>query len=136
LDKTLLILKPDSVERRLVGKIVARVEEAGFRIRQVEMVQLSSDRARKFYAEHEGKPFLDDLVGYMTSGPCIPMVLEAEGAVGRLRELMGATNPQDAAPGTIRAEYGVNIQTNTVHGSDSPQSARREIEFFFPGESV
>jgi len=134
LNKTLLILKPDSVERGLVGKILTRVEDAGFRIRRLEMVRLAPEKARSFYAEHEGKPFLGDLVTYMTSGPCVPVALESENAVPRLRELLGATNPKDAAKGTIRAEFGVDIQTNTVHGSDSPESARREIGFFFPGE--
>jgi len=136
LNKTLLILKPDAVKRGLVGKILTRVEETGFRIRRLEMVQLDAERARSFYAEHEGKPFLGDLVAYMTSGPCLPVTLESENAVPRLRELLGATNPKDAAGGTIRAEFGVDIQTNTVHGSDSPESARREIGFFFPGEPV
>jgi nucleoside-diphosphate kinase len=132
-NKTLLILKPDAVQRGLVGKILTRVEDSGFRIRRLEMVQLTPEKARSFYAEHEGKPFLDELVGYMTSGPCIPVALESENAVPRLRELLGATNPKDAAAGTIRAEFGVDIQTNTVHGSDSPESARREIGFFFAG---
>jgi len=102
----------------------------------MEMVRLTPERARAFYAEHEGKPFLGELVTYMTSGPCIPVVLEGEGAVARLRELMGATNPANAAQGTIRAEFGVDIQTNSVHGSDSAESARREIGFFFSGEPV
>lgn len=132
--RTLFILKPDSVDRGLVGKILAKVEENGLRIRRMEMLRLTEERARRFYAEHEGKPFLPDLVGYMTSGPCVPVLLEGEAAVTRLRELMGATNPAQAAPGTIRAEYGVDIQTNSVHGSDSPESARREIRFFFPEE--
>ncbi len=134
MDKTLFILKPDAVERGLVGKILAKVEEAGFKIRRLEMVRLTPDRARSFYAVHEGKPFLGDLVEYMSSGPCIPTVLEGENAIPRLRELMGATNPANAAPGTIRAEFGVDIQTNSVHGSDSPESAATEIPFFFPGE--
>lgn len=136
MNKTLLILKPDAVERKLVGKILSRVEDTGFRVRRMEMVTLTPERARSFYAEHEGKPFLNDLVSYMTSGPCVPVALESENAVPRLRELLGATNPKDAAAGTIRAEFGVDIQTNTVHGSDSPESARREIGFFFPGEAT
>jgi nucleoside-diphosphate kinase len=102
----------------------------------MEMVRLTEDRARRFYAEHEGKPFLPELVAYMTSGPCVPVMLEGEEAVPRLRELMGATNPANAAPGTIRATYGKDIQTNSVHGSDSPESARREVRFFFPEESA
>jgi nucleoside-diphosphate kinase len=134
--KTLFILKPDSVERGVVGKILAVVEDSGLRIRRMEMQRLTPERARTFYAEHEGKPFLADLVAYMTSGPCVPVVLEGDEAVPRLRELMGATNPQKASPGTIRALYGVDIQTNSVHGSDSPASAAREVRFFFPEESV
>lgn len=136
MSKTLFILKPDSVERGLVGKILAAVEESGLRIRRMEMVRLTEDRARRFYAEHEGKPFLPELVAYMTSGPCVPVMLEGADAVPRLRELMGATDPAQAAAGTIRATYGVDIQTNSVHGSDSPESARREVRFFFPEESV
>jgi nucleoside-diphosphate kinase len=134
LNRTLLILKPDSIERRLMGKILAMVEETGLRIRRMEMLRLSPERARSFYAEHEGKPFLSDLVDYMASGPCVAVVLEGEEAVTRLRELMGATDPAQAAAGTIRAQYGVSIQTNSVHGSDSPGSARREVRFFFPEE--
>jgi nucleoside-diphosphate kinase len=134
--KTLFILKPDSVERGLVGKILGLVEESGLRIRRMEMLRLTPERAREFYAEHEGKPFLADLVAYMTSGPCVPTVLEGEEAVPRLRELMGATNPANAAPGTIRALYGKDIQTNSVHGSDSPASASREVRFFFPDEAI
>ena len=134
MNKTLFILKPDSVERGVVGKILTAVEESGLKIRRMEMVRLTPDRAKEFYVEHQGKPFLDDLVAYMTSGPCVPVVMEGENAVRRLRELMGATNPADAEPGTIRARFGVNIQTNSVHGSDSPESARREVVFFFPDE--
>ena len=136
MSKTLFILKPDAVERRLVGKILARVEEAGFVLRRLEMVRLTPERARRFYAVHEGKPFLDDLVRYMTSGPCVPVVLEAEDAVPRLRKLMGATDPAKAERGTIRAEFGRNIQANSVHGSDSDENARTEIVFFFPDEPV
>ena len=136
MNKTLLIVKPDAVARDLVGRILAKVEGAGFKIRRLEMVRLTPDRARRFYAVHEGKPFLDELVGYMSSGPVIPMVLEGDDAIVRLRELMGATNPKNAAPGTIRAEFGIDIQTNSVHGSDSPESASAEIPFFFPDERV
>jgi len=133
-ERTLLILKPDTVERKLVGKILAMVEADGFRLVRLNMVRLTSDRARSFYAEHEGKPFLRELVDYMTSGPCIPLLLEADGAVTKLRKLLGATNPMNADPGTIRKLYGIDIQTNSVHGSDSPTSAAREIGFFFPDE--
>ena len=131
MEKTLLILKPDSLKRRLVGKILTQVEDSGLTIRRMELVQLDAGRAREFYKEHEGKPFLGELVDYMTSGPCLPVMLEGESAVTRLRELLGATNPQEAAAGTIRANYGVDIQTNSVHGSDSPASAARELDFFF-----
>ena len=136
MNKTLFILKPDSVERGVVGKILGMVEADGFKIRRMEMMRLTPDRAKQFYAEHEGKPFLDDLVAYMTSGPCVPVTLVGSDAVTRLRKLMGATNPANADPGTIRAEFGKDIQTNSVHGSDSPESARREIGFFFPDEEV
>ena len=134
--KTLFILKPDTVGKGNVGKVLAMVEAAGFTIRRMELVRLTPSRARGFYAVHEGKPFLDELVRYMSSGPCVPVVLEADNAIPRLRELMGATDSRKAAPGTIRAAYGVDIQNNAVHGSDSPESARTEIPFFFPDEPV
>jgi len=133
-ERTLLILKPDTVNRKIVGKILAQVEASPLRPVRLEMVRLTPERARSFYAEHEGKPFLGELVTYMTSGPCIPVVLEGEGAVAGLRKLLGATNPQNAEPGTIRKNFGIDIQTNSVHGSDSPASAAREIRFFFPDE--
>jgi nucleoside-diphosphate kinase len=132
MERTLLILKPDAVQRGLIGRILTKVEEAGLKIVRMEMVQLTPERARQFYRVHEGKPFIDDLVGYMSSGPVVPVVLEGESAITRLRELMGATNPKNAAPGTIRAEFAIDIQTNSVHGSDSPASAAEEIPFFFP----
>lgn len=131
MEKTLLILKPDAVRRNLIGQVLSKVEANGFKITRMHMVQLTPERARLFYAMHEGKPFLDDLVGYMCSGPVVPCVLERVSAITKLRELMGATNPANAAPGTIRAEFAVDIQTNTVHGSDSPASATTEIPFFF-----
>ena len=134
MERTLLILKPDTVQRRIAGKILAQVEASPLRLVRLEMIQLTPERARSFYAEHEGKPFLGELVTYMTSGPCIPVVLEGEGAVVNLRKLLGATNPQNADPGTIRKNFGIDIQTNSVHGSDSPTSAAREIRFFFPDE--
>ena len=136
MNRTLLIIKPDAVARDLVGRILSKVEGEGFKIRRLEMIRLTPDRARRFYAVHEGKPFLDDLVAYMASGPCVPVLLEGDDAIPRLRELMGATNPKNAAPGTIRAEFAVDIQANSVHGSDSPESARTEIPFFFPEESL
>lgn len=132
LEKTLIILKPDAVQRNLIGRVLSKVEANGFKVVRMQMVQLTPERARKFYAVHEGRPFLNDLVAYMSSGPVVPCVLERESAITKLRELMGATNPANAAPGTIRAEFAVDIQTNTVHGSDSPESAATEIPFFFP----
>lgn len=131
MEKTLLILKPDAVQRNLIGRVLSKVEANGFRVVRMQMLQLTPERARKFYAVHEGKPFLDDLVAYMCSGPVVPCVLERDSAITKLRELMGATNPANATPGTIRAEFAVDIQTNTVHGSDSPASAATEIPFFF-----
>ena len=136
MNKTLLILKPDTVQKGNIGNVLAMVESAGFKIRRMEMVNLTPERARKFYAMHEGKPFLDDLVRYMTSGPVVPVVLEGENSIPRLRELMGATDSRKAAPDTIRGRYGVDIGTNAVHGSDSPESAATEIPFFFANEPV
>jgi nucleoside-diphosphate kinase len=132
MEKTLLILKPDAVERKLVGRILARVEEAGFGFVRLEMVRLTPEKARRFYHVHEGRPFLNDLVAYMSSGPVVACVLEGESAITRLRDLMGATNPAQARPGTLRAEFALDIQTNSVHGSDSKASAAEEIPFFFP----
>lgn len=132
LEKTLLILKPDAVQRNLIGRVLGKIEANGFRVVRMQLLQLTPEKARKFYAVHEGRPFLDDLVAYMSSGPCVPCVLERESAITKLRELMGVTNPVNALPGTIRAEFAVDIQTNTVHGSDSPASAAQEIPFFFP----
>ena len=136
MNKTLLILKPDVLQRKIAGKILAMIEEDGFTIRRMEVVQLTPERAAEFYKVHEGKPFLPELVQYMTSGPCVPMVLEKADAIPAARKLMGATNPKDAEEGTIRAAFGVDIGTNSVHGSDSPESARTEIPFFFPDEAL
>ena len=127
-----MILKPDAAERNLIGSILARIEASGLKIARLEMVQLTPERARKFYHVHEGKPFIDDLVAYMSRGPVVVGALQGEGAITRWRDLMGATNPSNAAPGTIRKDFAVDIQTNTVHGSDSPASAAEEIPYFFP----
>jgi nucleoside-diphosphate kinase len=136
LSKTLMIMKPDVLKRQVAGKVLAMVEDAGFGVRRMEVVQLTEERARKFYSVHEGKPFLEDLVSYMISGPCIPLVLEKDNAVLANRELMGATNPENADEGTIRKAVGIDIGTNSVHGSDSDENAAGEIEFFFPGEGA
>jgi nucleoside-diphosphate kinase len=132
METTLMILKPDAAERNLVGSILSRIEASGLKIVRLEMLRLTPERARRFYHVHEGKPFLDDLVAYMSRGPVVVGALAGENAITRWRELMGATNPANAAPGTIRKDFAVDIQTNTVHGSDSPASAAEEIPFFFP----
>lgn len=132
MEKTLLIIKPDAVSRNLIGEIVSRVEKARFRIKAMKMVQLKPAEARRFYAVHEGKPFLDELVAFMSSGPVVPMVLEKENAVADLRKLIGATNPAKADPGTVRHDLAIDMGKNSVHGSDSPENAKVEIEFFFP----
>ncbi len=132
MEKTLLIIKPDAVSRNLIGEIVSRVEKARFKIRAMKMVQLKPTEARRFYAVHEGKPFWDELVAFMSSGPVVPMVLEKQNAVADLRKLIGATNPAKADPGTVRHDLAIDMGKNSVHGSDSPENAKTEIEFFFP----
>lgn len=130
IEQTLAIIKPDAVERKLIGKIISRYEEEGFKIIDLKKQRLTADDARDFYIEHKGKPFYESLVKYMTSASVILMVLEKENAIQKNREVMGATDPKSAAPGTLRKEYGLSIEKNSVHGSDSPSSAAREIEFF------
>ena len=131
LERTFSIVKPDAVARNLIGEIYCRFEKNGLQIVAARMTRLTQDQARGFYAEHEGKGFFDVLVSYMTSGPVVVQVLEGEGAIAKNRELMGATNPKDAAPGTIRADFAESVEANAVHGSDSAESAAREISFFF-----
>ncbi len=131
LQRTLTIIKPDAVRQRAVGEIIRHFEEAGFRIVAARMVHLTKQQAEGFYAVHRERPFFADLTDFMSSGPCVPMVLEAEEAVDRLRRLMGATDPARAEEGTIRKALGTSVQNNVVHGSDSPQSAASEIPYFF-----
>ena len=131
MSRTLLIIKPDAVERNLIGHIVSRLEKARFKIVAMRMMPLSKEEAREFYAVHKEKPFYHPLVEYMTSGPVIPMVLEKENAVQDLRTLIGATDPTEAACGTIRHEIGRNVEKNSVHASDLDENAAREISFFF-----
>ena len=131
IEHTLAIIKPDAVGRGLIGKILARVEEQGFRVRALRMVQLSKQTAQAFYQVHAGRPFYESLTTYMSSGPIVPVLLERENAVQSLRDLMGATDPQQAAPGTIRRDYGENIERNAIHGSDAAATAAVEIAFFF-----
>ena len=123
IEQTLAIIKPDAVSRGLIGKILARVEEQGFRVRALRMVQLSKQTAQAFYQVHAERPFYESLTTYMSSGPVVPMLLERENAIQSLRDLMGATNPQQAAPGTIRRDYGENIERNAIHGSDAAATA-------------
>ncbi len=135
-ERTLSIVKPDAVARNLIGEIYSRFEKGGLRIVASKMLRLSEQQAGGFYAEHEGKPFYDDLCGYMRSGPVMVQVLEGEDAIATNRRLMGATNPSEAEPGTIRADFAESIDANAVHGSDSPESAAREISFFFEENEI
>lgn len=131
LERTLSIVKPDATRRNLTGKINTRLEEAGLRIVAQKRLRLSLDQAERFYAVHRERPFFKSLCSFMSSGPVVVQVLEGENAVARNREVMGATNPADAAPGTIRKDFAQSIEANSVHGSDSPENARTEIAFFF-----
>ena len=136
IERTLSIIKPDAVAKNVIGEIYARFEQAGLRIVASKMLQLTNESAGGFYAEHQGKGFYVDLIEFMTSGPVMVQVLEGENAVATNRELMGATNPAEAAPGTIRADYANSIDANAVHGSDSPTSAEREVNYFFKPEEI
>lgn len=129
--KTFCMIKPDGVARGLVGRIVSRIEDVGLTIERMELGMVTPEQAAANYAEHAGKPFYEGLVAYVTSGPVVKMVLSGPGAVGIVRKLMGATDPKDAAPGTIRGDFGLSLDANIVHGSDSPESAEREIAIFF-----
>jgi nucleoside-diphosphate kinase len=131
--KTLLMVKPDTVAAGHVGDIVALVERNRFQIRRLTLTRFSKERAERFYDVHRARPFFADLVSYITSGPVVALELEGPEAVTRIRDLIGATNPADARPGTIRAMYGKTIQNNAVHGSDSPESAEKELEIAFAG---
>ena len=130
-ERTLSIIKPDAVAKNVIGKIVARFEEAGLKVVEMQMKSLSREEAEGFYAEHKERPFFGDLVSFMTSGPVVVQALEGENAILVNRELMGATNPKDAAEGTIRRDFAESIDANAVHGSDSEASAAREIAYFF-----
>ena len=127
-----MIVKPDATGRNLIGEIIRRVEQSGFVVRALKMTRLTPAQTRQFYAVHEGKPFLDSLCASMSSASIVPMVLEKEGAVTHLRNLIGATNPKQAACGTLRHDLAVDLEKNSVHASDSPENARIEIAFFFP----
>jgi len=132
-EQTLSIIKPDGVQKNLIGEIYSRFEKAGLRIVAARMMHLAKEQAEGFYAVHKERPFFADLVRYMTSGPVMVQVLEGDDAIARNREIMGATNPADAEPGTIRADFAESIEENIVHGSDGPDTAATEIGFFFSG---
>ncbi len=131
-ERTLSLIKPDAVARDLIGQVAASLEGAGLRIIAMKMLHLTPEEGGRFYAVHKARPFYEDLKRYISSGPIVALVLEGENAVAKNREVMGATNPKDAAPGTIRAKFGESIERNVVHGSDSPASAATEIPFYFP----
>jgi nucleoside-diphosphate kinase len=136
IERTFSIVKPDAVAKNVIGQIYARFESAGLKIVASKMMHLSKEKAEGFYAEHKARPFFNDLVAFMTSGPVMVQVLEGENAVKANREIMGATNPADAARGTLRADFANSIDENAVHGSDAPESAAREIAYFFSEEEI
>ena len=131
MERTLVLLKPDAVQRRLVGRIISRFEDKGLKIVGMKLMQVTQELAERHYAEHREKPFFSELVSFITSSPVVAMVVEGPDAISEVRRLMGKTDPREAAPGTIRGDYGLSITQNLVHGSDSPESAAREIPIFF-----
>lgn len=131
MERTLAIIKPDAVGRNLAGNILARLQSEGFVVLGLKMIRLSQDDAKRFYAVHRERSFFDSLTAYMASGPIMPLLLQRHEAITTLRDVMGATNPAEAAPGTLRQEFGVDVEKNSIHGSDSPASAAQEIPFFF-----
>ncbi|HEY5641616.1 MAG TPA: nucleoside-diphosphate kinase [Woeseiaceae bacterium] len=135
-EQTLSIIKPDGVQKNLIGEIYSRFEKAGLEIVAARMMHLSKEQAQGFYAVHKERPFFNDLVSYMTSGPVVVQVLQGEDAIAKNRDIMGATNPANAAPGTIRADFAASIEENVVHGSDAPETAAVEIAFFFGDDGV
>ena len=135
-ERTLAILKPDCVRKELIGTVLARIQAAGFAVHALKMVTLSKAEAEGFYAVHKGKPFFDDLTDFMSSGPCVPVVLEKENAIADFRALIGATNPDEADEGTIRADFADSISQNIVHGSDSVENGLKEASYFFPEHEI
>lgn len=136
MERTFVMVKPDGVQRGLVGEVIARLERRGYRLCGVKMLQLTREMAEEHYAEHRGKAFFEGLVQYICSGPVVAMVWEGKGVVAGVRQLMGSTNPAQAAPGTIRADLAIEVGRNVVHGSDSPASAQREIDLYFRPEEL
>lgn len=136
MERTFFMIKPDGVQRGLVGDIIGRMERKGFKIVGMKMLRIDDDLAKRHYGEHRGKPFFEDLVGFITSGPVVALVLEGENAVAGLREMMGKTDPKASRPGTIRGDLGMTMSRNVVHGSDSAESAAREISLFFSDDEI
>lgn len=135
-ERTFSIVKPDAVAKNVIGQVYARFEEAGLRIVAAKMLHLSKEQAEGFYAVHKERPFFDSLVSFMMSGPVMVQVLEGENAIAKNREVMGATNPADAAPHTIRADFATEVEENAVHGSDAPETAAQEIAYFFGDDEI
>jgi nucleoside-diphosphate kinase len=136
IERTLSIIKPDAVAKNVIGQVIARFEKANLKVVAAKMMHLTKDQAESFYEVHKARPFFNDLVKFMISGPVLVQVLEGENAILTNREVMGATNPKDAAPGTIRADFANSIDENAVHGSDAPDTAAREIQFFFKDNEI
>ncbi len=136
LERTISIIKPDAVAKNVIGEIYSRFEKAGLKVIAAKMMHLSQEKAGEFYAVHKARPFYGELVSFMTSGPVMVQLLEGEDAINKNRELMGATNPADAAPGTIRADFAKTVDENAVHGSDGPETAKQEIAFFFSDDEI
>jgi nucleoside-diphosphate kinase len=136
MEKTFLMVKPDGVQRNLIGEIVSRFEKKGFQLAGAKLMMVSRETAEKHYAEHKERPFFGELVDFITSGPVFAMVWQGEGVIATARQMMGKTNPKEAAPGTIRGDFGVTVGKNVIHGSDSPESAEREIAIFFKEEEL
>jgi len=136
MERTFLMIKPDAVQRGLVGEIIARFERKGFQLVGCKLMRLNRELAERHYAEHAGKPFFENLVSFITSGPVVAMVWQGDGIIAQARAMMGRTNPREAAPGTIRGDFAVRTSFNVIHGSDSPESAEREIRLFFREEEL
>jgi nucleoside-diphosphate kinase len=136
MERTFIIIKPDAVQRGLVGEIISRFERRGLKLTSMKMIQVSEELARKHYAVHEGRPFFDSLISYITSSPVVAMVWEGTSAISVVRSTVGATNPADAAPGTIRADFGLEIGRNLVHASDGPETAAFEIDLWFGDDQI
>ncbi len=136
LERTFSIIKPDATKRNITGKVIDRLESAGLRVVASKRIHMTKEQAEGFYAVHKERPFFNDLVTFMASGPVVVQVLEGENAIAKNREVMGATNPADAAPGTIRADFAESIDANSVHGSDAPETAAEEIKYFFSDDEI